>query len=268
MLICRSFVYVHQPKTGGTFVRRILERIHSQGPVGWLWKVARKLDIAEPQILLGFLWLKYPHNRKHAPACFIPPPHHEKPVLATIRNPFHRYVSQYKFGDLQQHPEEYGVPEKIRSRWPGFPDLTFEEFVRFLNEEIVLSTSRPGGEAEYAGFQTQDFVRTYCRNPFRVYKRLEDYDLFKEAVGEELSSVHFVSTSNLNRELFDFLLSMGYSDRRIGFIRDHPRVFPDAGGSCSDKDWRRYYSPELRDYVLERERLLFELFPSFAAEAN
>ena len=72
MILTRHFVFLHVPKTGGTFVRRLLE---AHAPADW-----------QVQIL-----------SMHPRATDIPPSHRHLPRLALIRNPFAWYVSWYYF---------------------------------------------------------------------------------------------------------------------------------------------------------------------------
>ncbi len=76
MLICDRFVYIHMPKTGGTFVRHALT------------KLLAKCDIA----------FFDDQDNKHAGVERIPDRYRHLPVLATIRNPFDHLVSLYEFG--------------------------------------------------------------------------------------------------------------------------------------------------------------------------
>ncbi|MCR9245462.1 MAG: sulfotransferase family 2 domain-containing protein [bacterium] len=72
MILTRHFVFVHIPKTGGNFVRRILEE-HAAPD----WQVQRLDD--------------------HLTYADVPASHRELPRLAFVRNPFAWYVSWYYF---------------------------------------------------------------------------------------------------------------------------------------------------------------------------
>ncbi|MCA8976164.1 MAG: sulfotransferase family 2 domain-containing protein [Planctomycetes bacterium] len=72
MILTRHFVFLHVPKTGGNFVRAVLEE-HAPAD----WQVARRED--------------------HATFADIPDSHRGLPKLAFVRNPFAWYVSWFHF---------------------------------------------------------------------------------------------------------------------------------------------------------------------------
>ncbi|MCA8950006.1 MAG: hypothetical protein KDE27_10920 [Planctomycetes bacterium] len=72
MILTRHFVFVHVPKTGGNFVREVLEQ---HAPPDWQ---VRRLD-------------------DHLTCRDVPPSHAALPRLAFVRNPFAWYVSWYHF---------------------------------------------------------------------------------------------------------------------------------------------------------------------------
>ena len=49
----------------------------------------------------------------------------------------------------------------------------------------------------------------------------------------------------------------------VAFVRSVPKIFPLEGGRTEEQAWPRYYTPELKRLVRERERLLFAMFPEF-----
>ncbi|MFN3241589.1 MAG: hypothetical protein ACE37K_08765 [Planctomycetota bacterium] len=80
MYLTRHFVFVHIPKTGGNFVRELLERY---APADWQ---VQRLD----------------DHLKHDS---IPASHRDLPRLAIARNPFAWHVSWYHF--QRKHPSDF-----------------------------------------------------------------------------------------------------------------------------------------------------------------
>jgi hypothetical protein len=133
MIFTDKFVYVHMPKTGGTFVTNTLFRLYRG-----TWEGVELLDQED--------WLSYDHPRygnitfwmsgkKHAPCRGIPEAHRSKPVLSTVRNPYDWFVSKYEFGWWKK--EEYlslfqSVPG-FAEKYPHFPEISFGEFMRLIN---------------------------------------------------------------------------------------------------------------------------------------
>jgi hypothetical protein len=91
VILARDFVFVHVPKTGGNFVREILER---HAPPAWrLQKLADHATVAE-----------------------IPKSHLALPRLAFVRNPYDWYVSWYHF--QQQTRSDFFVAVSDDGRLP------------------------------------------------------------------------------------------------------------------------------------------------------
>jgi hypothetical protein len=121
MIFTDRFVYVHQPKTGGTFVTAVLFRLHELRWTRWTHlQSAFRVNLAHQNKYGTLIY----NNHKHGGRRAIPPEQQHKPVLATVRNPYDLYVSQYEFGWWKRR--EY-------RRW-FHPDATFEDYVRIAGE--------------------------------------------------------------------------------------------------------------------------------------
>jgi hypothetical protein len=121
MIFTDRFVYVHQPKTGGTFVTAVLFRLHDFRWTRWTHlKSTFRVNLAHRNRYGTFIY----NNHKHGGRAAIPPEQRHKPVLATVRNPYDLYVSQYEFGWWKRR--EY-------RRWFR-PELSFEEYVHAAGE--------------------------------------------------------------------------------------------------------------------------------------
>ncbi|WP_161795859.1 hypothetical protein [Synechococcus sp. GFB01] len=70
MLITEHFVFIHYPKTGGTFVTRALERLYGESLI---------------------------NINKHGTCRDVPAEHAGKPLLSTHRHPLSRLLSHYEF---------------------------------------------------------------------------------------------------------------------------------------------------------------------------
>jgi hypothetical protein len=102
MLVTDNFVYVHMPKTGGTFVTSVLTRLHALREPAH----SRHARLKRQMSLLKERWRTLPAlgssqygpllslEPKHGTCHDIPKTHRRKPIAATIRNPFDWYVSQ------------------------------------------------------------------------------------------------------------------------------------------------------------------------------
>lgn len=106
MLLTRDFVFLHVPKTGGTFVRRVLLD-HAPAP----WEVVEARD--------------------HATVREIPASYAHLPRLTFVRNPFSWYVSWYHFHLTRAE------------RQPFFDDISDHGHLDFA--ATMRRALRPGG---------------------------------------------------------------------------------------------------------------------------
>jgi hypothetical protein len=265
MLFTDRFVYVHEPKTGGTFVTSVLFRLY-----GLRWTRWTHLRGA----LFGEVRRRHPrygtltHNgNKHGGCNEIPPRERGKKILATVRNPFDLYVSQYEFGWWRraEFRRFYEALPHFRSEYPNFPDLSFAEYVKLSNDALrpLSGAERANGGAR-PGLITEQFIKFYFRDPRRSFERLRagDYAGPNDA-GVDMHDLRFVRTDQLNRGLRDFLVGEGYADRDLSFILDAGKILPRGRGRDAAQSWERYYTPELKAWVRDREDFLFRLFPEF-----
>ena len=115
MIITDKFVFVHMPKTGGTFVTSMLFRIHCAHlglPRKFFFRNPKKsprleLEALEKRLSSDMLYAnKYgpiTHQRpKHGSCRKIPQPHQEKTILSILSSPYQWYVSGYEFGEWRR----------------------------------------------------------------------------------------------------------------------------------------------------------------------
>jgi len=250
MILTDEFVYIHQPKTGGTFVTRVLERLYQDGDRGRLV-----------------------NTHKHGSCSDIPDAWRDKPLITTIRNPYDRYVSQYRFAWWRRYPDLYCGEAAMREMFPHYPELSFDEFLQLANTRFVgrhqskdtgFHNTHFGGDRRL-GWHTEQFVRFYCVNPRDVFAALTEGSIAEGRWRESLFPVRFLSAENLNSELHAFLRELGHPADAIAFVRDADRIYPAEGGRAAEDRWEAYYTPELKRRVRTWERLLFQMFPEYDA---
>ena len=294
MLLTDRFTYVHEPKTGGTFVTYVMTRLHGalvdvrptrrRGPVlrrlglyGASYYAERRGAAADDE---G--WRRYGplYNwNDHGTCSEIPRSHRSRTILATVRSPFETYVSLFLFG-WWRRPESVRRFERIvpgfRRRFPGFPELSFREYLELLHAQCVLPSNREL-DGEGVGFLTERFVRYYFRLPrtlraptfdaAAVLRRIDDSYLDGGRYGDDMYDVRFLRTASLNEELREFLLETGYEEGDLEFVAGLRPVVPVGGTKVGfverarSLDWHRYVTPELEAVVRRRDRLFFTLFP-------
>ncbi|NOG51695.1 MAG: sulfotransferase family 2 domain-containing protein [Chloroflexi bacterium] len=186
MIITDRFVYIHMPKTGGTFVETVLRKIHEkrgdliehrradQPPRR---RSLRDLFKKRRPVFLELINLAGPNEwNQHGRVSQIPPEHRDKPVLTTLRNPYDRYVSQYEFKWWQQHPETFfrNVGD-LKTKYPQYPDISFAEFVEVSNTfsaDELEAAFRPTGSARPAYDPVREVLLSQSGGAFRNRRRL------------------------------------------------------------------------------------------------
>lgn len=260
MIFTDQFVYVHEPKTGGTFVTSVLFQLYG---VRWT-PLTRLLSALRTEVRYRHRYgtLVY-HNHKHGGCNDIPAAQQHKPVLATVRNPYDMYVSQYEFG-WWKRPEWHSYFTAIpgfAAQYPHFPQLSFAEYVRLSN----LAFGDPGGAARPdapLGLLSEKFVKFYCRDPQQVLATLAAAP-DQAACRAALHDLQFIRTDQLNQALHAFLLAQGYAADDLRFVLSLGKILPGGKGRQEQQRWPSYYTPELRQWVRRQEWLLFALFPDF-----
>jgi hypothetical protein len=261
MILTDRFAAVHEPKTGGTFVTSALFRLY-----GAKWNLRARLARALGRDVVAngkYGAFRFTGN-KHGGCNEIPEAWRGRPVLASVRNPYDLYVSQYEFGWWKRReflPWYRRVPDFER-RFPRFPDLSFAEYMELAGEAFrTLRNDRFGGRGP--GLYTEQFVRFYCKEPEAAFARLDDAYIAAESYRRDLHDLRFVRTGRLNQDLYDFLIGMGFDPGDAGFVLELGRVLPQGKGRAAGARWEAYYTDELKRSVRERDQLVFALFPEF-----
>jgi hypothetical protein len=281
MVITDKFVYIHMPKTGGTFVTSVLERLHelpdpslirSDSVRSFLTSLLRRLQAGamNSESIYGQITNMEP---KHGTCHDIPEQHRDKPVLSNMRNPYDWYVSQFEFSwwkrTFMYHPEEYPTPAgfaieqvlpEFEREHPHFPNISFSEFVNLCYQAANFFNDKHGTDF---GLYTHSFVRFNFRVAMEVIARIDRDYICSGRYSLDMFDVHFIKTCCLNQELYDFLKLMGYRVEDLEFILELGKIFPDGRGRRDDQNWERYYTPSLKEFVREKEWILFEMFPDF-----
>ena len=204
---------------------------------------------------------------KHGNCRHIPKDHRGKEILSCIRNPFELYASEYEFG-WWKRPEYPAYFRRLipgfKSKYPHFPDLSFSEFVRVYNQAFCIRpSSRNFDNPDGIGFLSERFIKFYCHSPFWKLMTIRNKKDIHISVQKSMHEVTFIHTESLNVELQEYLSQLDYDEASINFISEKRRVLPGGKGRDKKSSWHDYFTPELRQHIQQRERLLFALFPEY-----
>ena len=242
MIITPDFVYLHHPKTGGTFVTKMLYQMSRQYP---------EFKVTEPPRL------------KHSGRSKIPQEYAHLPVVTNIRYLLDHYVSRYEFRWWTR--PGFFRPE-IKQVLPHFPEISFKEFMQIFcnwhyrtipkNRAARLVTSDIGGN-------TRAITRILGIGRLKF---LEKHDqMSDEELQAKFHDVHLLKSHSLNADLSDLIQSTGASKGKTyntEFILSSGRILPKLGGRGeTGKNWKNYFDDELVDMVLLKDRLLLRTQP-------
>jgi hypothetical protein len=277
MVITEKFVFIHMPKTGGTFVTSILDRLHTPVPQPW---VVRKTRRAFARVLgrsptpvqsrYGKIVNLEP---KHGTCHDIPSEHRKKPILSCVRNPYDWYVSQFEFSwwkrtfmyDPSDQPTPAGyaierVLPEFQRKHPHFPAISFAEFIELCDSaRLVYDPDKRIG----AGLYTHGFARYFLKQPERNVYKFSTPNFGWRRLENDTYDVTFINTERLNNDLPSFLATVGYRAPDLAFIYKAGKILPEAGGRRDDQKWEGYYTPDLKQKIRVQDSGLFALFPEF-----
>lgn len=266
MLITKNFVMLNFPKTGSTFARSALNQVHEPGRIRQALERLKLLAPAmEDRFMAPYFFTEAQRQAaarpqsQHGVYVQIPDKHRSKALITVIRDPFKRFVSLYEFRNWANHP----TPDRAQLlKWfPNFPNLSFKEYFSFA-EELVLPYVLPEGMQVEVGSLTAQFIRFYARDPLKTMLALrEDTDLRRDH-NLHFPKIRFLHTENLNQELHDFLLEMGYPDKKIAFILSKKKV------NTTKRSKPTYFTPELIEEFQRKERFFFQLFPEYLPKGS
>jgi len=264
VIITDQFVFLHLPKTGGTFVNEAILTAHGVDVVKarrwnsfYRWRARLTGSLIHSPLYGPLAHSGTKHDfRRH-----IPEKHRSKMVLATVRNPFDRMVSEYEFRwwTRDHSAERFRAEFDLDREFPNFPDLDFDEYVRLQECWAPHKTLGPA---------TRQFVNVFCEEPKRVLQALDDPSAGDDLLRNHLRHLRFLHTESLNADLYEFLCEVGYREDDVEFLQAKERVIPKGPGAArKSRDWRCYYSSELLERVREQERHLLNLFPEYDVES-
>lgn len=216
MLITKWFTFLHVPKTGGDFIRRLCERRLPEGSIISTEGIA-----------------------KHGPDVEIPEQYRDLPRFALVRNPWDWHVSWYHYLMGAGRPPEHR--ERVRKMNPWFPKLSldfeadFATTLRRLYDPAVAETMSPGSIVRLVHEDGADLLTMHLR--WQISQSLTE------------DSVTVGRFENLRGDFHDFLndAHVPLSDRfRLELFQKPPVNTSKRGG------YRTYYTDDdLIDRIAE-----------------
>jgi hypothetical protein len=226
MIVTDKFVFVHLPRTGGTFVSEIIRKFFpSAHEIG-----------------------------HHMPRDLLPREHSHLPVLGTVRNPWEFYVSLYHYAwsrnaastlvSWMSENGRLGLIGSIRNVLNlGVNDERLDVLIEMLPEHVDYSRT-------HIPNVTKDTMRM-VRGTGVGYYTFRFNQMFGNA-----DDVFFCRLETLKQDLVAFF-------ERIGAATDELRDYvlrSDKKNISEHLHYSTYYTPELAELVSIRDRALIERF--------
>ena len=226
MIVTDKFVFVHLPRSGGTFVSGVIKKFFpSAHEIG-----------------------------HHMPRELLPREYSHLPVLGTVRNPWEFYVSLYHYVWRRDAASilvswisengRLGFIDSIRNLLNlGVNDKRLDVLIEMLPEHIDYSR-------RYIPNVTKDAMRR-VRGTGVGYYTFRFNEMFGNA-----GDVFFCRLETLRQDLVAFF-------ERIGAATDELRDYVlrlDKKNISEHRHYSTYYTPELAQLVLIRDRPLVERF--------
>lgn len=251
MFLTNQFIFLHMPKTGGTFIEDFLQRRWPKGDV---------LPRDCPQGL---------HTR-HLSIGDIPARYHSRSVWMGVRNPWRWYVSWYEYLKVD-HFNNVTTPTHRFQLLSQGTDMSFKQVLRralfFSNElaEHYLQLPNPHCPNEQVFGHARRlrlgwYGYRFCRIALPNYKELLPSISPDELRGsfERNSAVnHYIRTERLTKDLLAALRSVGH--RYPPSFKNRLERMPHVKAQ-NYKDWRSYYDDESIEWVAKREDLIIRKF--------
>jgi hypothetical protein len=256
MIIADDFVFLHPPKTGGSFVTEVLTDVYAR-------QHGRRIVNLD----------------KHGDIESVPREHRSKPQVTIVRNPFDYYSSTYQFGywiDRQIEPSlALWNDVEMKSRFPTYPYLKFPEFL-----EGALEIGNKHLEPAH-----QELARTLRLGPHTIrmlqfslrgyIPALETFGVTGDVgvLSSQIKPTRFLHTETLNKDMFDWLVDLGVPARLAAPVLAKPDIKPlntpngkvlkNGHGQNRTVHWSELFDERTRAAVVEYEWLFFSLFPEY-----
>jgi len=261
LIVTNKFVLLNFPKTGSSFARKVIKDIHGVDS-GWKHKLL-KIGLGVPKF--KELYFEKIYDIKYINKCGvdqhgcfrqIPDEQLDKVIVSIIRNPYSRYVSAYRYGWWKNNPPV--DIEEIKEKFPNFPKLSFEEYMKFCLVYSRRGMLKECFESKPIGMYSLLFINFFSRTPSVT---IENY--LNNGIVDEFSYIKFLKNEDLNNELEYFLCSMGYRDKDLEKVGEIKKQNVSASDGASLEG---FYTQELLEFVNKYDDYIFRVFPEYKAK--
>lgn len=259
MIITDKFVMINFPKTGSTFVRNVLKKIHTN--YTFYKKIFFKFGIRKKPYYKRLLLpsIRNTDSRtiikdEHGICSQIPKEFRNRLIVSVYRDIFERYISIYEYGNWKKSP--WIDKEILINENKNFPNITFEEFVKLWTKCNPLEYHSKINKKLPIGPLTSQFILFFFKNPFIVLNEIDEKYINSKQYKKDIENIYFLRQKSLNKDLYNFLKNQNYSKNKINFILKEAKhnVSTPKGKSTND-----YFTEELISFIKTKEYFLITI---------
>lgn len=261
MIITNKLIILNFPKTGSSFVRKVIKEIYERRRTKNL--IARAIYKFKP---IEYIELMKDHavisgyKDQHGWFDQVPAKDKDKKVVSVVRNPYERLESLYKFRWWADNP--YIDESTIKEEFPNFPDLTFTQYLNMQRLVNSMLHEKYGIRKELEiGEQTIEFIRMFFKNHKDILRSIDENYISDGSFKSDMCNVTLLQQENLNELLANFLSKHGYRKAEVAFARNHGKV--NVTKSTISKS---LIDRELIDFVNKHEWMLLEMLASLGMD--
>ena len=265
MIITKDFVFIHMPKTGGTFVHGIFKKIiadfKQKYPVKWyLNRLNYRLSLAVPiyQKLNNVVYNEYPEKEvkgQHAGVLFIPKKNKKLPIISVKRDPIKKIISSYYYRWWERFPI---LPKSdLRREFPNYPEISIEDYFELVYH-VEMKAYFGTDYRNDIGVLSWQFIRMYSSAPLFVYKNI-NADNYEEYIMKYFADVVFFEMDVLSYSFERYLKTTSFSEYS-NYFETKERIYP-PGSTVKE---RSETLPEiLSEKIKSKEWILYKYFPEY-----
>lgn len=256
MIVTDKFVVLNFPKTGSSFVRKVVKDIFlKKRNKNIFTKVFHKIGLKS----IGYEEVKTDHpiieNFRDHHGCYdqIPYEHKSKHIISVVRNPYRRLESIFKYRNWINSPKI--SQDELTKHFPTFPKLTFTQYLDLQNLQNKKEKDKFNiPENVKIGKQSIQFIRFYFKDHKKILTQLNEDYIISGSYKKDMCEIIFLRNENLNNDLYNFLSKNNFEHEEIRFILNHKKVNVTRGDFSEKIDFEKLIS-----FIDENEWILLKI---------
>lgn len=205
------------PKTGTNFIHAALKDLYAQHKVYYDYRMS--VNLLNPPIGEDHRYSKTPHGG------YVQIPkgaRHIASIYSVLRNIYSLLVSEYAYMRWQI---DWMERDESVQQFPGFPNITFEQFLDFSNYVIrrrLRDIHNNPAPPTHLGMQSYRFLLMFCRDPWSVFGKIDDAYIESDAWFDELCGVKFIQHHRLREDMETLLGQYEFKQGTVEIMRHTP----------------------------------------------